>query len=178
VKRIVALLALGALAPMIQGVAGSFVAPRYCPDLGLLLVAGLGLRWRSAAGGAALSAALGFIADLFSGSLLGQHALLRLFAFGAIRVCSRRFNLRGAIPLMIFAIAATAISGLGSALLSAFFAAASRPDPALLGELVPHALITASFAPPVVWIVDRISSWLGEADPGRSVLLPPRSRAA
>ena len=63
-----------------------------------------------------------------------------------------------------------------SALLSGFFAAGPGPDAALLRDLMPHALITGAFAPPIVRLVDRISSWLGEADPGRSVLLPPRSR--
>ena len=57
-KRIVALLALGVLAPMVQGAVGTFVPPQYCPDLGLLLVVGLGLCWRSTAGGVLLSATL------------------------------------------------------------------------------------------------------------------------
>lgn len=180
-KRVLALLALGALAPMIQGVAGSFLAPHYCPDLGLLLVVGVGLGWRGVAGGAALSATLGLIADLLSGSLLGHYVLLRLLAFAATRVCSRRLNLRGAIPRVIFAVGITVASGLCGALLGAFFAAGPQlgPDPALLRDLTAHALITGAFAPAVIRVAEGVSSWLGEAEGGRSILtLPPRGRAS
>ena len=177
-KRVVALLAVGALAPMIQGVAGTFLAPPYCPDLGLLLVIGIGLSWRSAAGGAALSAALGFTADLLSGSLLGQHTLLRLFAFGVTRMLSRRINLRGVFPRVVFAVGITAVCGLGSASLSAFFTAGPGPDSALLRDLMPHALITGAFAPAVIRLVDGITIWLGP-EAGRPILtLPPRSRVS
>jgi hypothetical protein len=65
-KRVLALLAIGALAPMIQGAIGTFIPLRYCPDLGLLLVVGLGLCWRSTAGGIALSAALISFRDRYS----------------------------------------------------------------------------------------------------------------
>jgi hypothetical protein len=47
----------------------------------------------------------------------------------------------------------------------------------LLRELIPHALINGVFAPLGVSIVERISSWLGEADAGPQLLpLRPRSR--
>jgi rod shape-determining protein MreD len=176
-KRVFALLAIGALAPMIQGAVGTFVPLHYCPDLGLLLVVGLGLCWRSTAGGLVLSAVLGFIADLLSGSLLGLHMLLRIFAFGAARVCSRQLNLRGVIPRAIFVVALTVVTTLGTGALTSFFSAGPGVDGEMLRELVPHALINGVFAPFGVWVVERTSSWLSEVEAGHPLLRPrPRNR--
>ncbi len=176
-KRVLALLAIGAFAPMAQGAVGTFVPLHYCPDFGLLLVVGLGLCWRSAAGGVALSATLGFIADLLSGSLLGQHMLLRIFAFGAARVCSRQLNLRGVIPQATFVAVLTAVSALGTGALTAFFSAGPGVDGEMLRELIPHALINGAFAPLGVWFVERISNWLSEVEVGHQLLqLRPRNR--
>ncbi len=176
-KRVFALLAIGALAPMIQGAVGTFVPLHYCPDLGLLLVVGRGLCWRSTASGVVLSAALGFIADLLSGSLLGQHMLLRIFAFGATRVCSRQLNLRGVIPRATFVVVLTVVSALGTGALTSFFSVGPGVDGEMLRELIPHALINGAFAPFGVWLVERISNWLSEVDAGHQLLqLRPRNR--
>jgi rod shape-determining protein MreD len=176
-KRVLALLALGALAPMIQGAVGTFVPLRYCPDLGLLLVVGLGLCWRSTAGGVALAAALGLIADLLSGSLLGQHMLLRIFAFGAARTCSRQLNLRGVAPRATFVVGMTVVTALGTGMLTSFFGVGRGVDGEMLRELIPHALINGAFAPLAVWLVERISNWLSEVDAGHQLLqLRPRNR--
>jgi cell shape-determining protein MreD len=177
VKRAVALLALCALAPMVQGVVGRFVPLHWFPDLGLLLVVGLGLCWRSTAGGVVLSAALGSIADLLSGSLLGLHTLLRMCAFGAARGCSQQLNLRGARPLAIFVVGLTLASGVSSAVLTSFFMAGPGLESEMLRKLIPHALINGVFAPFGVSIVERISNWLGDADAGHQLLtIRPRSR--
>jgi rod shape-determining protein MreD len=177
VRQALALLALCALVPMIQGVVGRFVPLRLCPDIGLLLVVGLGLCWRSTAGGVALAAALGLVADLLSGSLLGQHTLLRMLAFGAARGGSQQLNLRGARPLAIFVVGLTMANGVGSAALTSFFMAGPGVERELLRELIPHALINGVFAPLGVSLVERFSSWLGAADAGHQLLpLRPRSR--
>jgi len=176
-KRVFAVLAIGALAPMIQGSIGTFIPLRYCPDLGLLLVVGLGLCWRSTAGGVALSAALGLIADLLSGSLLGQHMLLRIFAFGAARACSRQLNLRGVIPRATFVAGLTVVTTLGTGALTSFFGVGGGVDGEMLRELIPHALINGAFAPLGVWLVERISHWFSEVDAGQHLLqLRPRNR--
>lgn len=169
-KRILALLALGVLAPMVQGAIGTFIPLQYCPDLGLLLVVGLGLCWRSTAGGVSLAAALGLIADLLSGSLFGQHMLMRIFSFGAARVCSRQLNLRGVMPRMTFVVALTVVTTLGTGVLTSFFGVGRGVDGEMLREMVPHALINGVFAPVGVWLVEWISSWLSEVDAGYQVL--------
>jgi rod shape-determining protein MreD len=156
---------------------GRFLPLHWFPDLGLLLVVGLGLCWRSTAGGMVMAAALGLIADLLSGSLLGQHVLLRMFAFGAARSCSQQLNLRGARPLAIFVVGLTLASGVGSAVLTSFFMAGPGPERELLRELIPHSLINGVCAPLSVSIVERITSWLGEADGGQQLLpIRPRGR--
>jgi rod shape-determining protein MreD len=170
VKRVTALLVLGALAPMIQGVVGTFFPARYGPDLSLLLVIGLGLYWRSAAGGAALATLFGFIADLLSGSLFGQHALLRVFAFGTARLFSRQLNLRGPLPQVTFVIAFSVANALASALLTLFFASGPGFDLVIARDLVPHALINGAFAVPVIGLVQRVSDWLGD-EQGRQLLV-------
>jgi rod shape-determining protein MreD len=176
-KRVLALLAIGALAPMVQGAVGTFIPLHYLPDLGLLLVVGLGLCWRSTAGGLVLSATLGLIADLLSGSLFGQHMLLRIFAFGAARACSQKLNLRGVIPRAIFVSVLTVATTLGTGVLTSFFAAGPGVDGEMLRELVPHALINGAFAPLGVWFVARISSWFSDVDAGHQLLqLRPRNR--
>jgi len=176
-KRVLALIAIGALAPMIQGAVGTFIPLYYCPDLGLLLVVGLGLCWRSSAGGVALAAALGLIADLLSGSLLGQHMLLRILAFGAARACSQQLNLRGVIPRATFVVALTVVTALATGGLTAFFGVGRGVDGEMLRELVPHALINGACAPLGIWFVERISDWLSEVEAGHHLLqLRPRNR--
>jgi rod shape-determining protein MreD len=174
-KPIVTLLLVGALAPMLQGVIGTFIPLQYCPDFGLLLVAGLGLCWRSSHGGVALAAAIGFITDLLSGSLLGQHTLLRLFAFGVARASSQQFNLRGVMSQVVLLIVLTVLNALGTAALTAFFVAGHGWDAVILVKLTPHALINGFFAPFAVALVARIAAGLGDNEPGQS-LLPIRPR--
>ena len=85
-KPAVTLLLISAFAVMVQGAAAGWMEQRVIPDLGLLIVVALGTRWRSLASGIVLAALIGYLADLLSGSLLGQHALLRMLAFAAARV--------------------------------------------------------------------------------------------
>jgi rod shape-determining protein MreD len=173
VKRILAVLLIGIVTPMIQGALNTYVPPRFTPDLGFLVVIALGLHWRSAPGGLAIAAALGFCADLLSGSLLGEQALLRMLAFATARVASRHLNLRGAIPQAAFVLVLTAANALGIRLLEVFFTSGARFDPALLQDLLSHAAINALFAPPVSRGVEVLTIALGSEENGRrSVRLP------
>jgi cell shape-determining protein MreD len=175
-KRVFVLLALGVLAPVVQGVIGTFVAPTFSPDLGLLLVVGLGLCWRGTATGVALAAVLGFTADLFSGSLLGQHALLRVLTFGAARVCSQQLNLKGAFLRIAFGSAITFAHAAASAALTAFFVAGADWVSVPLADLVPQALVNGLLAPFVISAVQKVSLSLGDDPFGRPLVLSPRDR--
>jgi hypothetical protein len=103
--------------------------------------------------------------------------LLRIFAFGAARVCSRQLNLRGVIPRATFVIVLTVVCALGTGALTSFFSAGPGVDGEMLRELIPHALINGAFAPFGVWFVERISNWFSEVDVGHQLLqLRPRNR--
>ena len=178
-KRTLALLLIGIAAPVVHGAANTFVPARFTPDLGFLIVIALGLHWRSAAGGLVISAVLGFVADLLSGSLLGEHALLRLLAFGVARFASRHLNLRGSLPQAIFVLFFTAVNVLGIALLNTFFTSGGGFDRMTLRDLLPHAAINALFAPLVSRVVEAVATTLGDDEGGRRLLsLEPRSRPA
>jgi rod shape-determining protein MreD len=164
---------------MLQGALNTFVPARFTPDLGFLIVIALGLYWRSAAGGFAIAAALGFVADLLSGSLLGEQALLRLLAFGVARFASSHLNLRGPLPQAIFVLVFTGVNAVGIGLLNTFFGAGGGMDLAMLRDLLPHALVNALFAPLVSRGVEALAISLGDDEGGRRPLrLAPRSRPA
>ena len=107
----------------------------------------LGLCWRSPVGGVCVAAAIGFATDLLSGSLLGQHALLRLAAYAAARVGSRHLNLRGALPQVAFVAGLTAANALALALLTSFFSPGSGAGIVAVRELLPQALANAALRP-------------------------------
>jgi rod shape-determining protein MreD len=177
VKRTLLILAIGVAAPVLQGALNTFMPARFTPDFGLLVVIALGLHWRSTAGGLLLAAALGFAADLLSGSLLGQQALLHLLAFAVARFASGQLNLRGAVPQSFFVLVFTVVNALGLALLSAFFSVGGGVDLVLLRDLVPHAIINAGFAAPVSRVIEAVSTAFGNDDVARrTVRLAPRSR--
>ena len=178
-KRTLALLLIGIAAPMVQGAANTFVPARFTPDLGFLIVIALGLHWRSVAGGLAISAALGFVADLLSGSLLGEHALLRLLTFGVARFASRHLNLRGSLPQAIFVLFFTAVNVVGIGLLNTFFTSGGGFDMVTLRDLLPHASVNALFAPLISRVVEAVATTLGDDESGRRLSsLEPRSRPA
>lgn len=172
-KRAVALFAVGAMAAMLQGAAATFLPARFLPDLGLLIVLALALAWRSTAGGLVVAAALGYVADLLSGSLFGQHALLRVLSYGIARVASRHFSLRGPLPQAGFAAVLTAANAAGIVALTAFFGGTGGgPGPL---SLLPHALVNAVFAPLVSAGTEMLLNLLGDEDAGRRLLrLEPR----
>lgn len=173
------LLALGVVALMVQGVAALFLPARFLPDLGLLIVIGIALHVRSPSVGVVLSALIGYATDLLSGSLLGQHVLLRIFAFAAARLGSAHLNLRGALPQALFAVlVSVAHAGLLGALL-AFFVPDAGPSPlASPRDLVPHALLNGLAAPLVSHVVGRLASRAGGDDGIRPMRLEPRTFAS
>jgi rod shape-determining protein MreD len=173
VKRFVVLAGLGLLVPIFQGAVAAFLPRGVCPDLGLLLVIALGVALRSTATGLAVSAWLGFVSDLLSGALLGQHALLRVLAFGVARLTSSHMNLQGPFTQMGLAAGLTLASALGMLALTAFFDAGT----ALVFPAAPlfwHTAVNALCAPFVMGIAVRGLAKL-EDDGRRPLRLEPRS---
>lgn len=176
-KAFALLLGLGVLAPMLQSVAAAYVPARYVPDLSLLVVVGIGLHWRGAAGGLVLAALAGFAADLLSGALLGQHALLRMLAFGAARLGARSLDLRGVLPQAGFAAGLTAANAVALVALTAFFTGASDLPLLVRGDLAAQAAANAVCAAPVAGAIGWWIRLVSEGD-RRVVRLDPRGRAA
>jgi cell shape-determining protein MreD len=130
-------------------------------------------------GGICVAGAIGYTSDLLSGSLLGQHALLRLAAYGVARFGNRHLNLRGALPQAIFVAVLTCANAFGMALLTSFFSPGTGVGMVAIRDLLPQAVANALFAPLVASGTARILARLGDEDGGQRVLpLAPRGRIA
>lgn len=169
-KPALGLLVLGALAAVLQGAATAAVPARWFPDLGFLLVIAIALCWRSPVGGLLLAAIFGYTADLLSGSLLGQHALLRVLSFGAARFASRHLNLRSPLPQMTFVAGLTVANILLLSVLSSFFMAAPGAGSVAASALLIHALVNALGAPFVSHLVGWLVTRLSDEESGRQLL--------
>lgn len=156
------ILALGTLAAILQGVAGSFLAQRFVPDLGLLLVVALGLSWRGFASGVALVGSIGYLTDLLSGSLLGQHMILRMFVFVAARLGSRHLSLLGRLARALSVAALTAVNAILMELLTTLFTGGSGFQVGALTGLLPQMFLNALFAAPVAVLTERAMALLGD----------------
>ena len=126
-KRAAAIALLGVIAPMIQGALAGLLPPGWCPDASLLLVTALGLVWPgSLVGALALVALHGFVCDLLSGSLLGQHVLVSLCVFAAARIVSSHVNLHG-VPSQMVLVRRLRGRRLRAQRLTAFFSPSAVP---------------------------------------------------
>ncbi len=172
-KPALAILLFGGVALVLRGVLAALLPAGLCPDLGLLVVIGLGLQLPGATG-LLLAALLGYAADVLAGSLLGQHALLFVLFFAATRVVGAQLDLQRGAPLVILTAAITAVHGIGLVSLSRFFAdAASWPT---AGQLGTQALVNAVVAPFVAAAIAAIAARLSDEE-RRAVELAPRQRA-
>jgi cell shape-determining protein MreD len=169
VKRASTLLALGVAALVVQGATATVLSPPWTPDLALLVLIGIGLRWHGLAGGLLLAALLGYATDLLSGSLFGQHALLNLFAFSGTVIAARQLNLRGSWPLASFALAVTCLYGLAMLAITGFFVGGVELRFGWLGAQIMHGAVTGAFAPALSGLVGRAANWADD-DPGHRAL--------
>jgi rod shape-determining protein MreD len=166
VKRAAGIAILVFAIPMLQGALAPFFPAALRPDLALLVVFGLSLCWRNTATGLVLAACCGFVVDLFSAGLLGQHALLSVVVFGASRLLSVHMTMAGTFARMLFAAALTVGHAFGLAALTAFFtpgAGFGLLRPSYLG---PHVLANALVAPIVTGMVAGVAGWIVGEDTG------------
>ncbi len=173
-KRALVLAGLSLLALIVQAAAGRVLAQQWCPDLGLLVVVGFAVSVRSTATGIGLAALVGYLSDLLSGSLLGQHMLLRMVAFGAARVGSRRLNLRGTVPLAIFGAALSVGHGLALWALVSFFAVGATPPWPPARDFVAQGIVNGLLAPFVAAGVTWLVQALGDEEGAKLMRLEPR----
>jgi rod shape-determining protein MreD len=178
-KRGALLLVVGVLALLFQGAVAAEIPARFVPDLGLLMVVAFGVSLRSGVGGVTLAALLGFVTDLLSGSLLGQHALLRMAALAATRLFSGRLNLRGPLPQLIFVTALSVGDAFALWALAAFFSPEALPGPGIRNGLLAHALINGLCAPFVIAATGRLLNLAGREEAGQRLMrLEPRDWTA
>jgi rod shape-determining protein MreD len=159
-------LSLGLVALVLQGVIATLIQPPWCPDLALLVLVGIGLRWGSLSSGLPLAALLGYATDVLSGSLLGQHALLYPVAFGVTLLATRQLNLRGVRPLSFFVVALTVLYGVGMLAITGFFIGGVEIRVGWLSAQLIHACVTGVFAGTVSAVVGRFFDKFSEQDPG------------
>jgi rod shape-determining protein MreD len=162
VRRVAAFWAIAAVGMWVVGAAARWVPRGALPDPGLLAVVALGLRVGGVPG--VLGAfAIGWTADLLSGGLLGQFALLDLLAWAATRVAQRRVDLARPLVLVPFVLGLALGQALGLALLGGV----PRPGPEALAVLTRFSIanVVAALGLRPLWtaLFDRIDA----ADPAR-----------
>ncbi|MEE2677237.1 MAG: hypothetical protein VX546_01540 [Myxococcota bacterium] len=165
---------VGLLGLMANSVAALVVPARFLPDAGMLLVVAVALSVRSPVVGVLFSVLLGYTTDLLSGTLLGEHVLLRLGAYGLARVLSVRLNLHGALPLALFVLVLSVLHAGALWVLATFFLPGAGLAPDVLRDLAPHALSNALLAPAVTAVVAAVARRLESDDAGPPLRLEPR----
>ena len=176
-RRVAGLLAFGLLALWVQGTLATLAPGFWLPDLVFLYAVGLAI----VVGGSEallLVAVLGYTADLFSGALLGQHALLLILVFAATRVASLQLHLARSVPRVAFVAGLTVFYVLGHAAVARLFVATSGIDWVFARQLAIQTGLNALLAPLVIAWVARVSGWLAPDDEGyrRGLAVELRSR--
>jgi rod shape-determining protein MreD len=156
--------------PMLEGALAPFLPAAFRPDLPLLVVLALALAWRNTATGLVLVSVCGFVVDLFSGALLGQHALLSVIAFVGARVLSQHVSMIGVLPQIVFAAGFTAVHAIGVVGLTTLFTPGA--DLALLrpGVVLPRVVVNALVAPAVNAVGAALVAWAAGEETGRRPL--------
>ncbi|MBJ19256.1 MAG: hypothetical protein GY910_04295 [bacterium] len=166
-KSGIAVLLLGLAMLIVQGAIARAIAPPWCPDLAWLVVVGIGLRWPSFLPGVFLAVTLGYSMDLVSGSLMGQHALLRLITYLAAALAARQLDLSGGFPVAIFVVAMTLFYGLATMTMLSFFVGAAWLGFDMLGAVLAHAIVNMLVAGPVISLVERLLARFSDEEVGR-----------
>ena len=170
-REALALFAAGIVAVALESGLLSWLPFAAVPALALLFPVAAALLL-GPVGGLLVSAALGFGADMLSGSLLGQHAFLRLFEFVLVRAATRQFDLVRPLPFALFALAVALADAAGSAALIQFFLGDFQPELRALSSVALRSLTTAAAAPLVLALARRIVAWGGgELDARRAMRL-------
>ena len=159
-KSSLAVLVFGLAVLAVQGGLARALPPPWCPDLAWLVVVGIGLRWPGFLSGFVLSALLGFAMDAVSGSLLGQHALLRLVTYLAAATAARQLDLSGGFPIALLTFSLSVAYGFGVvATRSVFLGSALGADSIgieVLAVAVAHGFVNMLCAGAIAGVVERI----------------------
>lgn len=166
-KSTLAVFVLGFFALIVQGALARTIPPPWCPDLSWLVVVAVGLRWPHFISGLLVAVTLGYSMDLVSGSLMGQHALLRLGTYLAAAVAARQLDFSGAFPVSIFVFGMTVIYGLSIVGILSFFVASEGVGLPVIGDALCHGLANTVAAGPVLALVEMLIARLSDEEVGR-----------
>ncbi len=168
----------GLSALVLQGAISTIVPPPWSPDLGLLVVISIALRWQTMAPGLLLASMLGLSADVLSASLTGQHLLLRAAVFAAVFLVSRQLNLKGTLPLLVLVAAASFLHGVAVYLFAALFGGHGVAAYPWLIENLFHALVNSLIVPGVFSAVSWLAIRAGADDHEERALQIEASRSS
>jgi rod shape-determining protein MreD len=167
VKTFLALLGIGLLALILQGAIARTIPPPWCPDFAWLVVVAVGLRWPSVLSGIWLAVILGYAMDLVSGSLMGQHALMRLLTFLAAALAARQLDLSGAVAVSILVFGMTLFYGVAVVAVLTSFVDAKGIGLPVLTDAFCHALANVVAMGPVLSLVERLLMRFSDEEIGR-----------
>ena len=171
-KAVLALGLLGLGALIVQSALARTLTPPWCPDLAWLVVVGIGLRWPNFLSGVVLAVTLGYSMDLVSGSLMGQHALLRLVTYLAAALAARQLDLSGGLPVAIFVASMTVFYGLATVTMLSFFVGAPWLGFDVLGAALVHAFVNVLAVGPMLSLVEWVLARFSDEDGGRHSGMP------
>jgi len=152
------------------------IPPPWCPDLAWLVVIGVGLRWPGFLPGLLVVVPLGYAMDLLSGSLMGQHAFLRVLSYLVAAIASRQLDLTGGLPVSIFVFGMTIFYGLGIVATLSLFVGSEATSFGVLTSAVGHGVANVIAAGPMIAMVERIIARFSDEELGRRVELPLTGR--
>ncbi len=166
VKLFLAGFLLGFAALAVQGALAMTIPPPWCPDLAWLVVVGIGLRWPGFLSGLFIAVPLGYAMDLLSGSLMGQHAFMRLVSYVTAAVASRQLDMSGGLPVAIFVFGMTILYGLGIVATFSLFVGPSVIGLDIMTSAVAHGIANVLAAGPMIALVDRVVNRFGDEEVG------------
>lgn len=149
VAGLLGLIAVGALA-------GS-VPVRFLPNLSLLGTVAAGLVLGPAAG-LLVAASLGLTADVMTGTLVGQQAMLRVLELAVLRGFASQLDLRRGIPLSVF-VAALSLADAGLLVLQSRFFLGLSFHWSEVGGVLLRAGVNGLVAP----LIGGVARWIADA---------------
>jgi len=142
------------------GPIGELVGPRVVhgitPSLVLPLVIFLGVHELSAARGALLAFAIGYVQDALSGAPIGLFTFISVGVWWLARVAGVRLTAQTALPRMSLAFGFSLIEGAVVLTLLAVFGEDTRRPLEVATIVLPRAIATALCSPPVFRIAQRL----------------------
>lgn len=176
-KSMLAVSLLGFAALVAQGALARTISPPWCPDLAWLVVIGVGLRWPGLLSGLFVAVLLGYAMDLLSGSLMGQHALLRLISYLVAAMASRQLDLSGGLSVAIFVFGMTVLYGSGIVATLFLFVGSDAIGLDLVSSALGHGIANVVAAGPMIALVERVLARFSDEEVGRRATLPIRTQS-